>query len=132
MASDENEGEDRVRVHHAGVGEADGDEQRGEGAPHEDFAVGEVDHEQDAVDERVAERDEGVDAPQRDAGDDEVLPLLRREATLLERQEGADDGQRENAAPEQPEEQGDEVEAPAADGHSGSRSAVVVNLNRCG
>ena len=45
------------------------------GADHEDLAVGEVDHEQDAVDHRVAERDEPVDGPQGQPEDE----LLRQD-----------------------------------------------------
>src|SRR5690606_1324685 len=39
-------------------------------ADHEDFAVGEVDQLQDAVDHRVTERDEGVDAAEHESVED--------------------------------------------------------------
>ena len=44
-------------------GEADGDgrDQRHEGADHEDVAMGEVDHADDPVDHRIADRDQPVD-----------------------------------------------------------------------
>ena len=41
-----------------------GKKDRGEGPAHEDFAVGEVDHLQNAVDQRVAHGDQGVHAAQ--------------------------------------------------------------------
>ena len=40
-------------------------EEAGEDAHHEDLGVGEVDEPQDAVDQRVAEGDEGVDGAER-------------------------------------------------------------------
>ena len=42
-------------------------EQRGEDPDHEDLGVGEVDEPQHAVDQRVAEGDQGVDRAQREA-----------------------------------------------------------------
>ena len=47
-----------------------------EGAHHEDVRVREVDEAQDAVDHRVAERDQGVDGPQGEAVQ-ELLEELR-------------------------------------------------------
>ena len=41
----------------------------------------EVDHQQHAVDQRVAEGDEGVDAALGDAKDQQVAPLVRAELT---------------------------------------------------
>src|SRR5205823_2786814 len=62
------------RDHPGGVQPGDlGVQQEGEDAPaevrpdHEDLAVREVDHEEDAVDHRVAERDEAVHRPQGQA-----------------------------------------------------------------
>ena len=45
------------------MNEQDGDAGRKESADHIDVAVGEVEHLEDAVDERVAEGDKGVKAP---------------------------------------------------------------------
>jgi hypothetical protein len=45
--------------------------------PHEHVAVGEVDELDDAVDERVAERHEGIDRAQRDAQQEHAYELLR-------------------------------------------------------
>ena len=56
---------DRVLVEKAVLVQGHRDEVRGERARHEDLAVGEVDHEQDAVDQAVAERDQGDDCPLR-------------------------------------------------------------------
>jgi hypothetical protein len=47
-----------------------------EGPAHEDFAVGEVDHLEDAIHQGVTESDEGVDAAQRQAGHAQVKPRL--------------------------------------------------------
>ena len=44
-------------------------DQRDEGADHEDVAMGEVDHADDAVDHRVADGDQAVDGAQRHAVD---------------------------------------------------------------
>jgi hypothetical protein len=41
------------------------DDQRDEGADHEDVAMGEIDHSDDAVDHRVADRDQPIDRSQR-------------------------------------------------------------------
>ena len=64
----------RARVEEADVAQEDGRVVAGEGADHEDVAVGEVDHAQDAVDHRVAQRDERIDATQGGAVDEEVDP----------------------------------------------------------
>ena len=67
-----------LRARHAlGAAHAEGVRQvvPGEGAHHVDVAVREVDELQDAVDHRVAQRDEGVDGPEREPVD-EVLEEL--------------------------------------------------------
>ena len=46
-------------------------------AEHEDVAVGEVDQLEDAVDERVAERDEPVDGAVREPDQEEAVELRR-------------------------------------------------------
>ena len=51
-------------------------EEGGHAAEHEHVAVGEVDHQQHAVDERVAKGDEGVHAALRDPEDEQVAPLV--------------------------------------------------------
>ena len=53
----------------AGEAEQQEDDQRDEGADHEDFAMGEIDHADDAVDHRVTDGDQAVDRPERDAVD---------------------------------------------------------------
>ena len=53
-----------------GAPEADQHEVPAEGADHEDLAVGEVQELEDPVDHRVAERDQRVDAPERQAVDE--------------------------------------------------------------
>jgi hypothetical protein len=50
---------------------------REEARQREDVAVGEVDQLQDPVDERVAERDEGVDRPLRQADQEDVEEVGR-------------------------------------------------------
>ena len=60
-------------------------------ADHEDVAVGEVDELQDAVDHRVAERDQGVDRPDRDAVH-EVLEELGHAARQVRPVSGELDG----------------------------------------
>ncbi len=49
-------------------------------ADHEQLAVREVDHEQDAVDDRVSEGDERVQAAQRDAVDDLLEQVVQSRA----------------------------------------------------
>jgi hypothetical protein len=49
---------------------------------HEQFAVGEVDHEKDAVDERVAERYKSVEAAKRDAVEDLLKQVAEGQAGL--------------------------------------------------
>ncbi len=68
-------------------------------AEHEDVAVGEVDQLEDAVDERVPEGDEGVDAAGRDADQEDLeevgrrLPQIDREpAEQHDHQQGAEGG----------------------------------------
>src|SRR5262249_30261904 len=51
---------------------------RDHAAEHEDVAVCEVDQLEDAVDERVAEGDEGVDAPRREADEEDLDEVARR------------------------------------------------------
>ncbi len=80
--------------------------------------MGEVDHEEDAVDERVAHGDEGVHAAQRDAGDEERLPGVDAVATGADGEDGADNGDSDDAAAEQPQEQGDEVQPGSAKSHA--------------
>ncbi len=57
----------------------DGDDHRGgeEPAEHEDVAVGEVDELEDAVDERVAERDERVESAFRQSDERDVDEVRR-------------------------------------------------------
>ena len=62
-------------------------EERGEDAHHEDVAVGEVDELDDAVDHRVAERDEGVDGAARQAVDE----LRRTDEQEVEDRQHADE-----------------------------------------
>src|SRR5574337_1639839 len=57
----------------------------GVGAAHEDVAVGKVDHPQNPVDHRVAEREQRIHAALRQAEDNEVQPDLRRIAARSER-----------------------------------------------
>jgi hypothetical protein len=47
------------------AGQDQEDDQRDKGADHEDIAMGEVDHADDAVDHRVADRDQAIDRSQR-------------------------------------------------------------------
>ena len=78
--ADRDEGRRRRRRRRAGspsalAGQARRRGQQEEGdvpADHEHFAMGEIDQAQDAVDHRVAERDQGVDRPDRQ-GVDELL-----------------------------------------------------------
>ncbi len=58
-----------------GAAKAHHDEVAGEGAKHEDFAVGEVNQLEDPVDHRVAEGEEGIDA----AGGQSVDGLIEPE-----------------------------------------------------
>jgi len=52
-------------------------------------AVREVDHEEHAVDERVSQGDERIDAALGDAEDDQVAPLVPAEQALRQRRPGA-------------------------------------------
>jgi hypothetical protein len=60
--------------------------------------VGEVDQLEDAVDQRVAERDQRVDAADRDAEQEQVEELLRRPRRVLDQPE--DDKRDEEEADE--------------------------------
>ena len=107
MSDDGDDRGDGARVQEADVREEGGREVAGEGADHEDVAVGEVDHAQDAVDHRVAEGDEGVDAAQRGAADEQVDPgvegvLARREGQVRAHHDDQDDDDAEG-----PQERGD-------------------------
>ena len=73
---------DRVAVDEAGVAEVVSDEEGRHGAVHEHVAMGEVDNEQHAVDEGVAEGDERVDASLGDAVNDQVPPVGELEGAL--------------------------------------------------
>jgi hypothetical protein len=53
-----------------------GGEQRTEGPDHEHLGVGEVDESKHPVDQRVPERDEGVDGPDGDATDGQRPELV--------------------------------------------------------
>ncbi len=57
----------------------------GERPAHKDFAVGKVDHAQDAVDQGVPQGDQGIDAAQGDPVNGQVKPLPR---AVLAGQEG--------------------------------------------
>ena len=57
-------------------------------AEHEDVAVREVDQLEDAVDERVAERDQRVDHPERQADDEQVEQVRRRLGQVDEQPDG--------------------------------------------
>ena len=64
--------DDQERERHRGDAERGQDQegdQRDEGADHEDVAMGEIDHADDAVDHRVADGDQAVDHPS-------VMPLI--------------------------------------------------------
>src|SRR5690606_12602867 len=65
----------------------------GECAGHKDFAVREVNHEQDAVDEGIAKSDQGVDTALRQPGNDQTDPLIRGETTRRERVKRANEDQ---------------------------------------
>ena len=67
-----------MAVQETGSVESGGHEIGRVGAAHEDFAVGEVDHPQDAVHHGVAHGDEGVDAPLGQTEDDEIEPVAGR------------------------------------------------------
>ena len=60
-----------------------------ERADHEDVAVREVEELQHAVDERVAERDQRVDAAERQAVDGELDELVHVGCLFIERQGGS-------------------------------------------
>ena len=79
---DDGQCDDGVLVDEAGVAEVVGHEEGRHGAGHEHVAMREVDHEQHAVDERVAEGDERVDASLSDAVDDQVAPVGPLEGAL--------------------------------------------------
>src|SRR5262249_19155246 len=63
-------------------------------ARHEDLAVREIDHEQDAIDQRIAERDQRVDATLRQPKDEVTGETLGIVATRLNVVDG--DDQQEN------------------------------------
>ena len=65
---------DGVRPEDAGLSQDDGREVAAEGAAHEDLAVGEVDHAQDAVNHRVPEGNHRVDAAQGESLAEEAEP----------------------------------------------------------
>ena len=71
------QGHDMVARHARGRRE---DRERAEGADHEDLAVGEVDELDDAVDHRVAERDQRVDRTEHEAVG-QLLEELRHRVT---------------------------------------------------
>src|SRR5680860_385071 len=62
-------------VEESAVCESNGDEKCGVGAGGEHFAVGEVDHEQYAVDKGVADGDQRVDTASCESVDDERSPV---------------------------------------------------------
>jgi hypothetical protein len=65
---------------HADGDEAEKCDQRDKGAHHENVAVGEIDHANDAVDHRIADGDQSVDRAERDAVDqllEEIVHALR-------------------------------------------------------
>ena len=72
-----------------------------ERADHHDVAMREVDHEQDAVDQRIPDGDQGIDAAENEAGDRKAQPGIRtiggvREQHLVKAPEqvsGKDDAQ---------------------------------------
>ncbi len=93
--------------------------------------MGEVDHEEDAVDEGVAQRDEGVDAAQGDAGDDEVLPVRRADAALGQGEHGTDQREEDQSSADGPEDQLDCVDAKwAASGHLGDPALLGFGRKR--
>ena len=71
----------------AEVEQADHDRARDEAREREDVAVREVDQLQDAVDERVAERDERVDRARREADERDVEERLRGSSIRLPQQD---------------------------------------------
>ena len=120
----ERDGDDRGE--RAGVEEADvleerGREVAGEGADHEDIAVGEVDHAQDAVDHRVAEGDEGVHAAQRGTADEQVHPDVDAVLARREGQVGTHHDDQHHDDAEGPQERGD-----------GRVEGALVRLGTCG
>ncbi len=60
-------------------------------AGHKELAVGEVDHEQYAVDHRIAQGDQRVESPLRQTGDDEVQPVVNGIVDAGVEEELADD-----------------------------------------
>ena len=60
------------------------DDQGDEGADHEDVAMGEIDHADDAVDHRVADRDQPIDRSQRQPVDKLLDEIFHVYAAPLE------------------------------------------------
>src|SRR5579885_2062485 len=104
-------GEDRAAVEEARAVEGRGQEITGEGARHRDVAVGEIDEAQDAVDHGVAERDQRVDAADREAEHDEVEPLRSRISALEQCADGAADDDDDDGQAQRPEDDVDKSEA---------------------
>ena len=139
MISDGDDRRSRARVQEADVAQERGREVAGEGADHEDVAMREVDHAQDAVDHRVAQRDEGIDTAQRCAVHEKVDPgidgvLARRDREVRAHHDDEDDDD-----PEAPQERRDgDIEGSlrrlgagsraVVSGHSLSGHAVAVSL----
>ena len=108
------EANERIGEKQTAVGQAIRDEERGHGAEHEHVAVGEVDHEQHAVDQRVAECDEGVEAALGDAEDHQAAPLVALETAGREGRPRPDRDTDDDGDPQSPEDVVDEREAPEA------------------
>jgi hypothetical protein len=71
---------------------------------HEDFAVGEVDHPQRAVDHRVAQGNEGVDTSLGQAEYHEIEPVVGAVPAGSQGGGGPPDDQQQNARADQPHE----------------------------
>src|SRR5918996_1681140 len=71
-------------VQHPRLVQCPSHEQRAEGPGHEYLAVGEVDQEQDPVDQGVSDGDDRVDAPPGDPPDGQPGPVCSAEPALLE------------------------------------------------
>ena len=68
---------EQAPVQEAGAAERLQRKVAGKCAQHHHIAVGKVDHEEDAIDQRVAQGDEGIDAAQDDARDGKSHPNVR-------------------------------------------------------
>ncbi len=68
-------------------------------AGHEDLAMGEVDHEEDAVDQRIAEGDEGVDATGGEAEEEILQQRVRPRDARRQVVDGRDDQDDEEDEP---------------------------------